>query len=250
MRGGRYWRERGEPAETDDAEEEVGGVLRHARSHRQLITQCRESFLRRGDVWWHFFQLSAAGERLPFDQAHEVGPGREKVEIIGNRAGQDVFWFCRAGERACSPGPDRVQHFSEAALQHSAVELSLGAEEIPRGSAGDTGEGPTSLRLVPSYPFSAKSASPASKMASRERAGLRSFSLSGNDIGHRFWEVFGLLDVQQVNENPEYPQEKNLSPTLDPTYRSTAAPSGIGGWTGSGDFPGCVLGTTFRNRLR
>jgi len=100
------------------------------------------NFLRRSDVRWDFFQLSAASERLPFDQPHEVGTGGEEVEIIGYGAGQDGLRFCRAGERACSPGPDRVQHFCEAALQHGAVKLGLGAEKIPRGSARDAGEGP------------------------------------------------------------------------------------------------------------
>src|SRR5687767_60190 len=84
---------------------------------------------------------AAAVQRLALDQADEVWPGCEEVEVVGNRARENGLVVFVAGQGPRSAGPDRVAHLGEGALQYGLIELLLGAKEVARRATRDTGGG-------------------------------------------------------------------------------------------------------------
>ena len=155
-----------EPAERDHAEEQLRRLAGAAGS-RPSSSLSAASASWAAATWGGTASSVPTGEGLPLDQPDEVGTGGEEVEVLADHAGENHLGGFVTREGPVPAAPDRGPDLGEAALQHRAVELGLGAEEIPRRPAGHPGCGPTSVRLVASYPRSAKSRSAASRIASR-----------------------------------------------------------------------------------
>ena len=58
-----------------------------------------------------------AAQRFALDQADEVGPGGEEVEVVGDGAGQDGLGALVAGQRPRPSGPDRLPDLGEASAR-------------------------------------------------------------------------------------------------------------------------------------
>src|SRR5262245_8469722 len=124
-----------EPAECDDAEEKLGRVARRCVVEAELGADRRERLLAGREVLPD--RGAPAAERPALDQANEVGTGGEKVEVVGDGAGQNGLWGLLAGQGAGSAGSDRLPYLLVAALQDGVVELLLGAEEVTRCAPRD-----------------------------------------------------------------------------------------------------------------
>src|SRR4029079_5049496 len=125
--GGRYGlgMDEVEPAERDDAEEELGRVRRGGGVDAELGADGRQRLLPGREVLADRDGPSPA-QRAALDQADEVGTGGEKVEVVGDGAGQDDLGRLLAGQRPGAACADGLPYFLIAALQHRIVELLLG----------------------------------------------------------------------------------------------------------------------------
>ena len=127
-----------EPAERNDAEQELRGFSGWGVVQTQLGTDGRKGFLPGGEMA-HAIGKSAAVQRFSLDQPDEVRPHRQKVEVVRYRARQDRLRVLRAGQSSRPAGPDGITHLGETAVQDSLVKVRLGAEEVAGGGAGDSG---------------------------------------------------------------------------------------------------------------
>jgi hypothetical protein len=141
-----------EPAERDDAEEQLRGFTRRRRIEPELGGDRGERLLPGREPWRHHAGAAPARQRLPLDEAHEVRVTCEEIEVIANGAGENVPRRAVAGQRALAARPDGAADLTEGALENRGVQLGLGAEEIAGGRAGGEtpARAPTSARLVAS----------------------------------------------------------------------------------------------------
>src|SRR5882724_1358920 len=95
-RGHRARVDEGEPAERDDAEEELGRVAGLAVVEAELGADRRERFLARREVP-DALELGGAAQRFALDEADEVRTGGQEVEVVGYGAGEDDVGALAAG---------------------------------------------------------------------------------------------------------------------------------------------------------
>src|SRR5688500_3129264 len=125
----------GEPAERDDAEQELRRLARRRGIEAELGGDRGERLLAGRERRRDFLRQLPGAERGALDQGHEARPGGEKVEVLADRAGENLFVGPAAGERPLASRADGAADLVEAPLEHRAVELGLRAEEVARGAA-------------------------------------------------------------------------------------------------------------------
>src|SRR5918997_147234 len=106
----------GEPAERDDAEQELCRLTRFGIVQAELGADRGERLLAGRDV------------------ADAVRTGREEVEVIGDGTGEDRFRALIARQSPGSARSYRLTHLGEGAVQDGLIELGFGAEEIAGGA--------------------------------------------------------------------------------------------------------------------
>ena len=129
----------GEPAERDDAEQQLRRLARRRVVEPELGADRGQRLLAGRELVARPSSWPAAAQRLALDQPDEVRAGGEKVEVVGDGAGQNGLGRLAAGQRPRPARPHRLADLGEAALQHRLVELGLGAEEVARRSPGNSG---------------------------------------------------------------------------------------------------------------
>jgi hypothetical protein len=127
-----------EPAERDDAEQELRGLARGRVVEPQLRADRGQRFLARGEMA-ELVMRRAAAQGLALDQPDEIRSAGEKAEVVGDGAGEDGLGGLAARQSAGPAGTDGLPDCREAALEDGLIELGLGAEEVPGGAAGDAG---------------------------------------------------------------------------------------------------------------
>src|SRR5690349_5081960 len=129
------------PAQRDDAEEELGRVTRLGVVEAQLRTDGGERLLAGREVA-HALRQPGPVQRLALDQADEVGPGGEEIEIVRHGAGQDGFRGLIAGQRSGATGANRFANLGKGPIEHGTIQLGLAAEEVAGRSAAHPGCSP------------------------------------------------------------------------------------------------------------
>jgi hypothetical protein len=118
-----------EPAERDDAEQELGGFPRGRILEPELGADRSQGFLPGGEVV-HPGRRWGIAQGLALDQTDEVGTRREEVEVVGDRSRENGPRTLVAGKRPCSALPYRLPDFGQRAVQYRPIQLRFAPEEV------------------------------------------------------------------------------------------------------------------------
>jgi|GEM_PF-5948479 len=129
----------GEPAEGNDAQQELRCVAARGGVEPDFIGDGRHRFLPGTHCRLQLVRQRLATKGRPLDQSHEHRMRVEVVEVFSHGAGQDLL---RRASAVAGPDPARVDgraHLVHRPLDDGAIERRLAAEAIAGRSTRDSG---------------------------------------------------------------------------------------------------------------